>query len=69
MVVIKIKNQNRSESYYLGVMDTGVSTVLKPTEARLFTNPSKAKLEMLKLILDFKIPKRNLSIEPYNGEI
>lgn len=67
MVVIKIKKPGCSDAYYLDVVANGISTVQQATEARLFTNPSKAKLEMLKLILDFKVPRRNLSIEPYNG--
>ena len=69
MVVIKIKKPGCSEAYYLDVASGGVTTVQNPDDARLFHNPSKAKLEMLRLILDFKIPKRNLSVESYHGKI
>lgn len=64
-VVIKILNPNSPPSYYLYAEGRKVTTVTTPDEARVFTNPQKAKMEILKLMLDCKIPKRNLLLDNY----
>jgi hypothetical protein len=63
MFVIKIKQSDCSNVYYLDSIGSRVITTIDKDEARQFHNQSKAKLEMLKLILDYHIPRNLLLLE------
>ena len=63
MLAIKIKQPDCSDAYFLESIKGKVVTVTWPLEARHFDNKSKAKMEMLKLILDHNIPRAYLSLE------
>ena len=60
-VIIKI-NHGKNPGFFLESSKEGIETVPQESDARVFHHPSKAKMEMLKLILDHRVPRNSIEI-------
>lgn len=60
-VAIKL-NWGKNPGYFLDISRKGIETVSKKEDAKRFSHPSKAKLEILRLIIDHRIPRALIEI-------